>query len=765
MNNSIVEQRPLSEFAEKAYLNYSMYVILDRALPHIQDGLKPVQRRIIYAMSEMGIKANSRYKKSARTVGDVLGKYHPHSDTACYEAMVLMAQDFSFRYPMVDGQGNWGSMDNPKSFAAMRYTEARLTPFAETLLSELQQGTADWEANFDGTLKEPIQLPSRLPNVLLNGAAGIAVGMATDIPPHNIKEVVSACVHLLENPNAELPDIMRHIKGPDLPTGAEIITPQHEIINMYQNGHGALRMRALYHQEDQSGDIVITALPYQVSGSKLIVQIAQQLKNKKLPMVTDVRDESDHENPCRFVICLKSKRTDAEAVMNHLFATTDLEQTYRVNFNMIGTNGRPEVKPLVSLLNEWLEFRKETVTRRLQFRLNKINDRLHILDGLLIAYLNIDEVIRIIREEDNPKQELMQRYNLTEIQADAILDLKLRHLARLEEQKIKGEQSNLSEEKRKIESVLGSKAKLNKLIQKELIEDAEKYGDDRRTPIVERKQAQALSEEETMRNEPVTVILSQKGWARTAKGHDINPDSLNYKAGDSLLEAVCGQSNQPAIFMDSTGRSYAVSPNKLPSARSQGEPLTSRFSPPNGASFICALFAGKKSQYTLINNLGYGFRVPGEELSTKNKAGKAVINLSDDSELMRPLLIKNPENQLLALATDTGRLLIYPVNELPELKRGKGNKLINLKGTKAAADEKLVACQLLNSETGLVIISGKRKLNFKQADMEAYLGGRGRRGRFLPKGFRKVSELVAIEPKTQPKEANEPTEQKEKSEE
>ncbi|NOR71453.1 MAG: DNA topoisomerase IV subunit A, partial [Methylomarinum sp.] len=669
------EQLPLKDFAEKAYLDYSMYVILDRALPHIGDGLKPVQRRIVYAMSELGLNALAKYKKSARTVGDVLGKYHPHGDSACYEAMVLMAQDFSYRYPLVDGQGNWGSSDDPKSFAAMRYTESRLTAYAHTLLSELGHGTVDWSDNFDGTLQEPVILPARLPNVLLNGTMGIAVGMATDIPPHNLREVVSACIQLLDEPDTTLDALLTFVKAPDYPTSAEIISSAEDIKKMYHSGNGSIKMRAKYEMEENH--IVITALPHQVSGSKLLEQIAAQMMAKKLPMIEDLRDESDHENPTRLLIIPKSKRIDAESVMSHLFATTDLERSYRVNMNMIGLNGKPVVKNLREILVEWLEFRTETVRRRLQHRLDKVLARLHILDGLLIAYLNIDEVIAIIREHDKPKPVLMERFGISDIQAEAVLELKLRHLAKLEEMQIRGEQDELEQERQALEKTLGSKRLLNRLIKKELERDAEKYGDDRRSPLVTRDVSQALDTTALIANEPLTVILSQKGWVRAAKGHDIDVQSLNYRSGDKYLDSAKGRSTQPIYILDSTGRVYNSSTHDLPSARSQGEPLTGRLKPSAGSLFTHVFSGQPEDWYLLVSNAGYGFRVQLKDLQSKNKAGKAAITLPKGSKVLAPVAIGN-DTDLVAVATLQGRLLIFPVQELPALTKGKGNKLIQI---------------------------------------------------------------------------------------
>jgi topoisomerase-4 subunit A len=730
------EQLPLKHFAEKAYLDYSMYVILDRALPHIADGLKPVQRRIVYAMSELGLTATAKYKKSARTVGDVLGKYHPHGDSACYEAMVLMAQDFSYRYPLIDGQGNWGSPDDPKSFAAMRYTESRLTPYAQTLLSELGQGTVDWTDNFDGTLKEPVLLPARLPNVLLNGTMGIAVGMATDIPPHNLREVANACIELLDDPDCPTEAIFRHVKGPDYPTDAEIITSAEEIRKMYISGGGSVKMRAKYELED--GNIVITALPHQVSGAKLMEQIAAQMLAKKLPMIEDLRDESDHENPTRLLVIPKSKRLDVGAVMSHLFATTDLERSYRVNMNMIGLDGRPQVKGLRDILTEWLTFRTETVRRRLQHRLDKVLARLHILDGLLIAYLNIDEVIAIIRNEDHPKPVLMARFGLSDLQAEAILELKLRHLAKLEEMKIRGEQDELEKERAALEKTLGSKKLLNRLIRKELERDAEKYGDDRRSPIVERQAAQALDTTELIANEPLTVILSQKGWIRAAKGHDIDVTSLNYRSGDGFLDAVRTRTTQPVYLLDSTGRAYSTSAHDLPSARTQGEPLTGRLNPPAGAYFTHLLAGSPDDWYVLASNAGYGFRVQLKELLSKNKAGKTLITLPNGAKVLKPAPVRH-ESDLLAAVTQQGRLLIFPVAELPALAKGKGNKLIQIPTADLAAGKDQVIAVIALPENGqLKVLSGKRHITLKPADIEHYSGSRANRGTALPRGFQRV---------------------------
>jgi len=730
-----IERLPLHQFTEKAYLDYAMYVILDRALPHIGDGLKPVQRRIVYAMSELGLKSGSKYKKSARTVGDVLGKFHPHGDSACYEAMVLMAQEFSYRYPLIDGQGNWGSMDDPKSFAAMRYTEAKLSPFADLLLTELEQGTVGWQANFDGTLEEPVLLPARLPNMLLNGCSGIAVGMATDIPPHNLTEVAAACLHLLKSPNATVSELCQFLPGPDYPTAAEIITPAAELLKMYETGNGSVRMRAVYTEED--GDIVITALPYQTSGAKIIAQIAEQMTAKKLPVVNDVRDESDHENPARIVIEPRSNRVAAAELMAHLFATTDLERSYRVNMNVIGLENRPQVKNLKQLLQEWLEFRTETVRRRLQYRLARISKRLHILDGLLIAYLQLDEVITIIRKEDQPKPVLMKQLNLTEEQAEAILELRLRQLAKLEEFKIKGEQEELAKERNTLEKILNSEKELKKLLAKELQADAKQYGDERRSPLVEREQAQAFDETLLVPADPITVILSEKGWIRAAKGHEIDPTSLNYRAGDSFAYASAGRSNQTAVFLDASGRSYSALAHTLPSARGLGEPLAGRFTPPNGIGFIYVLLGEAELQYVLASNAGYGFIVTLSDLYGKSKAGKAVLTLPEGAKILPPLPI-HPQFDHYLVITSAGYLSLVPLSELPQLPKGKGVKLLNLP-TKST--ETVTHLQLLKLTDTVTLQAGKRQITLKERDMQFYVGERARRGHKLPAGFQNVSRV------------------------
>ncbi len=737
-----IEKLPLSEFTERAYLDYSMYVILDRALPFIGDGLKPVQRRIVYAMSELGLSATSKHKKSARTVGDVLGKYHPHGDSACYEAMVLMAQPFSYRYPLVDGQGNWGAPDDPKSFAAMRYTESRLTAYSEVLLNELGQGTVDWKANFDGTMEEPEALPARLPNVLLNGGTGIAVGMATDIPPHNIKEVASACVRLLDNPKATLNDLCEHIQGPDFPTDAEIITPRKDILEIYESGRGGIRQRACYELED--GVIIVTALPYQVSGNKILEQIAAQMIAKKLPMVEDLRDESDHENPTRLVIMPRSNRINVEQLMAHLFATTDLERSYRVNMNVIGIDGRPQVKNLRSMLEEWLKFRTVTVRRRLQWRLDKVNKRLHILDALLIAFLNIDEVIAIIRENDKPKPVLMARFKISDVQAEAILDLKLRNLAKLEEMKIRGEQNELAEERKKLEQILGSAKRLKTLIRKEIIADAEKYGDERRSPIVERSMAQAMDETALISSEAITVVLSSKGWVRSAKGHEIDGEKLNYKAGDAYLSSAPGKSNQMAVFFDSSGRAYTLPAHKLPSARGQGDPLSSYFTPTPGSHFVGVAIGNPDDLYLLASNFGYGFVVRLGDMQANAKKGKAVLNVGNQAQALPPVKVNSVDTDQIVAVSSAGHMLVTPVEHLPQMAKGKGNKIINIPSKLLkAGDEKVVAITVVADGGKLVVHSGKKHKTMKQAELDGYAGERGRRGLKLSQGYRVVDRLVA----------------------
>ncbi len=735
------ETLPLRQYTERAYLEYSMYVINDRALPHIADGLKPVQRRIVYAMSELGLSSAAKFAKSARTVGDVLGKFHPHGDSACYEAMVLMAQAFSFRYPLVDGQGNWGAPDDPKSFAAMRYTEARLSRYADLLLSEIRQGTVDFAANFDGTLQEPRLLPARVPFVLLNGSTGIAVGMATDIPPHNLNEVVSACIHLLDNPKATVADLMTHIKGPDFPSEAVIITAPSEIRHLYETGRGSIKARAVYHREQ--GDVVISALPHQASPAKILEQIAQQMQAKKLPMLADLRDESDHENPTRLVLVPRSSRVDVERLMSHLFATTDLEKSYRVNLNLIGLDMRPQVKDLVSILREWLVFRQQTVTRRLEFRLQKINDRLHILDGLLVAYLNLDEVIRIIREEDDPKASLMAAFKLTDLQATAILDLRLRQLAKLEEMKLRGEKDELEGERADIEKILASKARLKTLVKQELLSDADSYGDARRSPLGKADEAAAYSEEDLLSNEPITVVLSEKGWVRSAKGHDLNPAELNYRSGDGFSGAVRGRSSDVLVFLDSSGRSYAIAPHTLPSARGQGEPLTGRLKPPPGARFVGLALGQPAARVLLASNSGYGFIASLEDLVSKNKAGKACLSTGKDATALPPIQIREGEDQHVVAVTSQGRMLVFPLSELPQLARGRGNKIINIPAAVfRSGEEQMLAVAVVGEGEELLVVAGQRHLRMRLRDLENYLGERARRGRKLPRGFQKVDSLA-----------------------
>lgn len=744
INYEGIEQMPLRTFTEKAYLNYSMYVIMDRALPFIGDGLKPVQRRIVYAMSELGLNAAAKFKKSARTVGDVLGKFHPHGDYACYEAMVLMAQPFSYRYPLVDGQGNWGAPDDPKSFAAMRYTESRLSKIAEILLTELGQGTVDFQPNFDGTLEEPQYLPARLPHILLNGTTGIAVGMATDIPPHNINEVADAAVMLLDNPKAGLDDVLNIIQGPDFPTEAEIISPKDDIRKMYETGRGSIKMRATWHKED--GEIIISALPHQSSPSKIIAQIAEQMTAKKLPMVEDIRDEADYENPVRIVLVSRSNRVDTDALMAHLFATTDLEKSYRVNMNMIGLDHKPAVKGLLQVLTEWLTFRRTTVTRRLQHRLDKVLARLHILDGLMIAFLNIDEVIEIIRTEDEPKQVLMTRFNLSDEQAEAILNLRLRHLAKLEEHQLQAEKDKLEEERSNLELILGSERRLNTLIKKEIQEDAKKYTSPRMSQLVEREEAKAISESEMTPAEPVTVILSEMGWVRCAKGHDIDPAGLSYKAGDKYLAHACGKSNQPVIFIDSTGRSYALDPLSLPSARSQGEPLTGKLTLPAGATIEQVIMESEKQELLMASDAGYGFICKFEDLIARNKAGKALISLPENAKVLKPETLSESASLLVSL-TSAGRMLIFPVRDLPALSKGKGNKIISIPAANAKArSELLVKLFLISEQASLEFHSGKRKITLKPEDLQKFRAERGRKGSQLPRGLHSNVDIVVVEP-------------------
>ena len=737
--SDMAERLALHEFTENAYLNYSMYVIMDRALPFIGDGLKPVQRRIVYAMSELGLNATAKFKKSARTVGDVLGKYHPHGDSACYEAMVLMAQPFSYRYPLVDGQGNWGAPDDPKSFAAMRYTESRLSKYAELLLGELGQGTVDYQPNFDGTLQEPKMLPARLPNILLNGTTGIAVGMATDIPPHNLREVAQAAIALIDSPKTTLEQLLDIVQGPDYPTEAEIITPRDEIRKIYQTGRGSIRQRAVWKKEE--GEAVITALPHQVSGARVLEQIANQMRNKKLPMVEDLRDESDHENPTRLVIVPRSNRVDLDQVMNHLFATTDLEKSYRVNLNMIGLDNRPAVKNLHEILTEWLVFRRDTVKRRLNHRLDRVLRRLHILEGLLVAFLNIDEVIEIIRTEDEPKPVLMSRFGISETQAESILELKLRHLAKLEEMKIRGEQAELEKERDQLQATLASERKMNTLLKKELQADSASYGDDRRSPLREREEAKALSETELVPSEPVTIVLSQMGWVRSAKGHDIDPAGLSYKAGDSYLAAARGKSNQPVAFIDSTGRSYTLDPTSLPSARGQGEPLTGKLTPPPGAVVEQVLMEPDDQRLLMASDAGYGFICTFSDLVSRNRAGKALLTLPENARVMTPMAVHHEDDMLLAI-TQAGRMLMFPVGELPQMSKGKGNKIISIPSAEAAAgQDKLAWLMILPPGSAITLHVGKRKMLLRSEELQKFRADRGRRGTLLPRGLQKIDRV------------------------
>ncbi|MBV8143413.1 MAG: DNA topoisomerase IV subunit A, partial [Gammaproteobacteria bacterium] len=742
LNFEGIERQPLGTFTEKAYLDYSMYVILDRALPALGDGLKPVQRRIVYAMSELGLSAVSKHKKAALTVGDVLGKFHPHGDTACYEAMVLMAQPFAYRYPLIDGQGNWGSQDDPKSFAAMRYTEAKLTRYAEVLLSELSDGTVDWVPNYDGSREEPAILPARLPNLLLNGTTGIAVGMATDIPPHNLREVAAAAIHLLEEPEATTAALMKHVKGPDLPTGAEIISPRADLKEFYDKGVGTFKARATWEIED--GNIVITAFPYQVSPSRVLQQIDEQWRAKKLPMVESYNDESDHENPTRLVVVPRSNRVDLTELMNHLFATTDLERNYRVNLNIIALDGRPRVMSLREILGEWLEFRTTTVTRRLQHRLEKVTKRLHILDGLMVVYLNLDEVIRIIRREDEPKPVLMKRFRLSDEQAEEILNTRLRHLAKLEEMKIREEQKTLAAEREELEALLKSKAKLRKLIATEIRADAEKYGDERRTKIIEREAAQAIDETSLIPNEPVTVVLSTGGWVRSAKGHEVDPATLSYKSGDAFQALARGRSLQPAVFIDSTGRTYTLPAHSLPSARGYGEPLSGRLDPPDGAKFAGVMIGDPEDLWLLATDAGYGFTARLKDLLTDRRAGKVVLTVPEQAQVLAPAPVASPES-LVAAVSSEGKLLAFPVGEVPELPRGKGNKLYDIPSKKAAARQELMtAVAVVPPEAALILWSGEQQKTLEWRDLRDYVGERAQRGTVLKRGWpRKITRMEA----------------------
>lgn len=734
------EKLPIQDFAEKAYLEYSMYVILDRALPNIGDGLKPVQRRIIYAMSELGLSAVSKHKKSARTVGDVIGKYHPHGDSACYEAMVLMAQSFSYRYPLVDGQGNWGSTDDPKSFAAMRYTESRLTKYAKALLQELDQGTSDWIPNFDGTMQEPLVLPARLPNVLLNGGMGIAVGMSTDIPPHNINEVVDACIHLLDNPKAKVRDLCKFVKGPDYPTDAEIISDLKEIKQIYETGNGSVRMRAVYQKED--ADIVITALPHQVSGAKVLEQIAQQMQAKKLPMVQDLRDESDHENPIRIIISPRSNRIDVDDLMSHLFVTTDLERNYRANLNVIGIDGRPQVKNLQQILKEWLIFRTETVKKRLQWRLDKVAKRLHELEGLLIAYLNIDAVIKIIRTEDDPKAKLIKKYKLSEEQAEFILNLRLRNLAKIEEIKIKAEQKELNEERKSLEQTLGSSARLKTLVKKELKSDAEEFGDKRRSKLVKREAATAIDESKLVPSEAITVVMSQKGWVRAAKGTDVDARDLNYKSGDAYQAHAYGKSNQNAMFLDSRGRCYSLPAHTLPSARGQGEPLSGKLKPADGAQFVGVLMGEPTDLYLLASSAGYGFVGKLEDMFTRNRAGKALLSVPKGAQALPPVRVRDMDADWVVSIGSEGNMLVIPLVDVPILPKGKGNKIINIPSKKVVSGEEFMrAIALVQDGEAITLYSGKRTKKMKGEEIDTFEGERGQRGLKLSQGYRSIDAI------------------------
>ena len=741
-----IEQLPLKTFTEKAYLDYSMYVILDRALPHIGDGLKPVQRRIVYAMSELGLLAAAKHKKSARTVGDVLGKFHPHGDSACYEAMVHLAQSFTCRYPLIDGQGNWGSADDPKSFAAMRYTEARLAPYAEVLLAELGQGTVDWAPNFDGTLEEPLLLPARLPNVLLNGAAGIAVGMATDIPPHNLDEVAKAAILLLDKPKSTVDELCEIILGPDFPTGAEIITPRAELIEAYKSGHGSVRLRACYEKEND--EIIITALPYQTSGGKVLEQIAAQMLAKKLPMVEDLRDESDHENPTRLVIVPRSNRVDTDALMLHLFASTGLERTARINLNMIGLDGKPRIKDLRGILKEWLEFRLETVRLRLQYRLDKVNRRLHLLDGLLIAFLNLDEVIRIVRTEDKPRPVLIKRFDLSEEQADYILDTRLRQLARLEEMKIKGEQQELARERDGLKQTLSSKQRMKTLIKKEIQEDAKKYGDARRSQLIDRAPAQVLDETALIPSEAVTVVLSKNGWVRVAKGHEIDPAEMTYKSGDEFAMAARGRSNQLTVFIDSTGKTYALPTHSLPTARGQGEPLSGRLKPADGARFVGVMAGDPEQLFLLASDSGYGFTIKLSDMFTRNKAGKSTLSVPRGAGVLPPVPVRSQDDDWIVAVSTEGYMLVIPLAELPQMSRGKGNKIINIPSARLKTREEYVAAiRCIQDGEKLTVFAGKKHKTMKAAEVDEFEGERGRRGRKLPRGYQKV-DSIRVEEKT-----------------
>jgi len=739
-----VEQVDYSKYCEDSYLNYSMYVILDRALPSISDGLKPVQRRIIYAMSQLHLNHTAKYKKSARTVGDVLGKYHPHGDSACYEAMVLMAQPFSYRHPLVDGQGNWGAPDDPKSFAAMRYTESKLTKYANLLLDEINLGTVDFQNNFDGTLQEPTKLPAKIPNILLNGSTGIAVGMATDIPPHNLNEVVNACLSILDGDSRTNEDVIEYITAPDYPTECEIITPKREIVDIYKSGKGSIKCRAIY--EVEGNDIVITSLPYQASGAKILEQIANQMNSKKIPTVVDLRDESDHENPTRLCITLKSNRVDAEPVISHLFASTDLEKSYRINFNMIGLDGKPSVKPIFTILNEWIEYRKSTVLRRLNFKLEKIQSRIHILQGLLIAFLNLDEIIRIIREEDDPKQSLIDTFNLSEVQADAILDTKLRHLAKLEQDKLNSEENELAKEAEKLLKIINSNARLKTLIKNELKDVSKEFGNDRRCIVRERTQAKAFSEKDFIVNEPVTVFLSKKGWIKHGKGHAIDSTNITFKNGDELSQIIEIRSNSQLAIIGSTGRAYTIPAHDLPNLKSNGEPLSGRLTPPQNERFLFLINLDLENTNILLSSTaGYGFITNVSNLISRNKAGKAVLTVKDSEKPLPPTISNDALPEFCGCITSQGRMLVFKSNEIPELNKGKGNKLINIPNSNFEDGENLIHVCLFNMTDTIVLHSGKRTLKLKESHITTYIGNRARRGVKLPRGFSSPSKVTLEE--------------------
>lgn len=733
-----VEELPLRTFTERAYLDYSMYVISDRALPHIGDGLKPVQRRIIYSMQQLGLDFRSKFAKSALTVGDVIGKYHPHGDSACYEAMVLMAQSFSFRYPLVDGQGNWGAPDDPKSFAAYRYTEARLAQNAEPLLAEINLGTVEFAPNFDGTKDEPEVLPARLPYLLLNGGTGIAVGMATDFLPHNLREVVSACIQLIDKPSTKTIDLLKLLKGPDFPTEAILTNSEDELLEVYETGRGSVRSRARYIEEN--GEIIVTALPFQASPARIMEQLAQQINTRNLPMLADLRDESDHENPTRLVLVPRSNRVDVDRLMSHLFATTDLEKNHKINFNVIGLDLRPRVMGLRTILLEWLKFRESTVTRRTKHRLEHIDRRLHILEGLLIAYLNIDQIITIIREKEDAKDELIAQFKLSEIQATAILDIRLRQLARLEQSKIQSELEELQKEADDLKKILSSKKRLKTVIKKELVADAAKYGDDRRTEIRSVEEAVPYTDEDLASNDPITVILSQKGWVRSAKGHEMDPEGLMYRDGDKYLGNARIRTNDTCLFFDTTGRVYSLAARGLPSARGQGEPLTGRLNPPEGARFV-GMASSNDTRILMASNAGFGFIGAIDNMVTKNRSGKTVLNVPRGAVALATVVSEN--DSLVSVVTSLGRLLVFSINELPELSKGKGNKLLNIPTAAfTAGEESLIAVATHAEQDKLVIHAGQRHLTLKRSDLANYLGERARRGRKLPRGFQKVDALT-----------------------